>query len=142
MVFLFKVDKKTQNIYTILGLRFRFVIGGLSVNQTLKKFLKYALNILLILGITALTLHLLFKDNEPKKIFAQIKDADGRWLGIAALLMIVFVCGESVQFRMLFKGMKQKVHSALQYRLLFQSDHSRSIGRTAPPDHLYDKAGS
>lgn len=79
------------------------------MNQTLKKFLKYALNILLILGITVLTLHLLFKDNEPKQIFNQIKEADCRWLGIAGLLMVVFLCGESVQFRMLFKGMKQKV---------------------------------
>ena len=57
------------------------------MNQTLKKFLKYALNILLILGITVLTLHLLFKDNEPKQIFNQIKEADCRWLGIAGLLM-------------------------------------------------------
>ena len=79
------------------------------MNQTLKKFLKYTFNILLILGITVLTLHLLFKDNEPKKIFAQIKDADCRWLGVAGLLMVMFLCGESVQLRMLFKGMKQKV---------------------------------
>lgn len=79
------------------------------MNPTLKKFLKYALNIILILGITALTLHLLFKDNEPAKIFEQIKEADCRWLGLAGLLMVIFVCGESVQFRMLFKGMKQKV---------------------------------
>lgn len=79
------------------------------MNQSLKKFLKYALNIAIILGITALTLHLLFKDNEPKKIFSQIEEADCRWLALAGLLMVVFLCGESVQFRMLFKGMKQKV---------------------------------
>ena len=79
------------------------------MNPTLKKFLKYTLNIVVILGITALTLHLLFKDNEPAKIFEQIKEADCRWLGLAGLLMVMFVCGESVQFRMLFKGMKQKV---------------------------------
>ena len=79
------------------------------MNQSLKKFLKYALNIIVILGITALTLYLIFKDNEPSKIFQQIRESDTRWLGIAGILMVVFVCGESVQFRMLFKGMKQKV---------------------------------
>lgn len=74
-----------------------------------KKVLKYTLNITLIVGITLLTLYMIFKDNEPGKIFKQIGNADGRWLGIAALLMVIFVCGESVQFRLLFKGMKQKV---------------------------------
>ena len=79
------------------------------MNQSVKKFLKYALNIIVILGITALTLYLIFKDNEPGKIFKQIRESDTRWLGIAGILMIIFVCGESVQFRLLFKGMKQKV---------------------------------
>ena len=83
--------------------------GRLLLNPKLKKFLKYTLNIVVIFGITALTLHLLFKDNEPKKILSEIEEADCRWLGLAGLLMVVFVCGESVQFRMLFKGMKQKV---------------------------------
>ena len=79
------------------------------VTSKKKKVLKYALNIMLILGITLLTLYLIFKDNEPGKIFKQIGEADGRWLGLAAILMVIFVCGESVQFRMLFKGMKQKI---------------------------------
>ncbi|MBP5533256.1 MAG: flippase-like domain-containing protein [Lachnospiraceae bacterium] len=74
-----------------------------------KKVLKYALNIILILGITTLTLYLIFKDNEPSAILKQIGEADGRWLGLAVILMVIFVCSESVQLRMLFKGMKQKI---------------------------------
>jgi len=79
------------------------------VNATLKKFLKYSLNVLLIVGITWLALHALFKDNEPGRILSMIRHADRRWLLIAVGLMVIFVCAESVQFRMLFKGMKEKV---------------------------------
>ena len=79
------------------------------MNCTLKKIIKYILNVLLIIGITYLALYTLFKDNEPGKILKEIRDCDVKWLIVAAVLMVVFVCAESVQFRMLFKGMKQKV---------------------------------
>ena len=79
------------------------------MNSSLKKFLKYSLNILLIIGISFLALHILFKDNDPKTIIKKILEVDVRWIALAALLMIIFICAESIQFRMLFKGMKQKV---------------------------------
>ena len=79
------------------------------VNSSLKKFLKYTLNVLLIIGITYFALHTLFKDNEPGVILKKISEADIKWILAAVFLMMLFVCGESIQFRMLFKGMKQKV---------------------------------
>ncbi|MBR4343148.1 MAG: flippase-like domain-containing protein [Lachnospiraceae bacterium] len=79
------------------------------MSSSLKKFLKYTLNVLLIIGITYFALHTLFKDNEPGVILKKIGEADIKWIMVAVLLMVFFVCGESIQFRMLFKGMKQKV---------------------------------
>ena len=79
------------------------------MSSSLKKVIKYSVNIILIIGITILALHILFKDNDPKSIIKKILEVDVRWIALAALLMVVFVCAESIQFRMLFKGMKQKV---------------------------------
>lgn len=79
------------------------------MNVTLKKIIKYTINVLLIIGITVIALNILFKDNEPGAILREITEADYRWLLVAVVLMVGFVCAESIQMRMLLKGMKQKV---------------------------------
>lgn len=79
------------------------------MNSSVKKFLKYALNIIFIIGITALALYLIFKGKDPREILRMVWEADLKWIGIAVFFMILLVCGEAAQFHMLLKGMKQKV---------------------------------
>lgn len=74
-----------------------------------KKLLKYGINILIIAILSFIAAKIIFKNNEPREIWNQVKQAKIGWLILAAVLMLLFVCGESVILHRLFKGLKQSI---------------------------------
>ena len=74
----------------------------------IKKILKYALNIALILIITFLTLHLIFKEQELPAIIRDLKSADKRWIAGGAAAAVAFVAGESVIIHYMLRVLEQK----------------------------------
>ena len=74
----------------------------------IKKILKYALNIALILVITLLTLHLIFKEQELPEIIRDLKSADKRWIAGGAAAVVAFVAGESVIIHYMLRVLEQK----------------------------------
>lgn len=74
----------------------------------IKKILKYALNIALILIITFLTLHLIFKEQELPEIIRDLKSADKRWIAGGAAAAVAFVAGESVIIHYMLRVLEQK----------------------------------
>lgn len=74
----------------------------------IKKILKYALNIALILVITLLTLHLIFKEQELPEIIRDLKSADKRWIAGGAAAAVAFVAGESVIIHYMLRVLEQK----------------------------------
>ena len=74
----------------------------------IKKILKYALNIALILVITLLTLHLIFKEQELPEIIRDLKSADMRWIAGGAAAAVAFVAGESVIIHYMLRVLEQK----------------------------------
>lgn len=74
----------------------------------IKKILKYALNIALILVITLLTLHLIFKEQELPEIIRDLKSADMRWIAGGVAAAVAFVAGESVIIHYMLRVLEQK----------------------------------
>ncbi|MBR1433182.1 MAG: flippase-like domain-containing protein [Ruminococcus sp.] len=70
--------------------------------------MKYALNIALILVITLLTLHLIFKEQELPEIIRDLKSADMRWIAGGAAAAVAFVAGESVIIHYMLRVLEQK----------------------------------
>lgn len=81
----------------------------LKLSEGKKKFLKYSLNILLILLITALALTFIFKGNDPKQVWEKVKAAKTGFVFAGMGMMVIFVCGESVIMRYLFGQLKAKM---------------------------------
>ena len=77
--------------------------------KTDKKKLNLALQLVIVVGIAAITLWLMFRGKDAGEIIKCLKNADKRWLLLGAALMVGFVFGESIQLKMMFDGMKQKV---------------------------------
>lgn len=74
----------------------------------IKKILKYALNIGLILVITLFTLNLIFKEQELHEIISDLKLADPRWIALGAAAAIFFVAGESSIIHYMLRVLDQK----------------------------------
>ena len=74
----------------------------------IKKILKYALNIGLILVITLFTLNLIFKEQELPEIISDLKLADPRWIALGAAAAIFFVAGESSIIHYMLRVLEQK----------------------------------
>ena len=74
----------------------------------IKKILKYALNIGLILVITLFTLNLIFKEQELPEIISDLKLADPRWIALGASAAIFFVAGESSIIHYMLRVLEQK----------------------------------
>jgi len=66
------------------------------------------LNIALILVITLLTLHLIFKEQELPEIIRDLKSADKRWIAGGAAAAVAFVAGESVIIHYMLRVLEQK----------------------------------
>lgn len=74
----------------------------------IKKILKYALNIGLILVMSLLTWHLLFKDQAIPEIVHDLKSASPFWITIGAVASLLFVAGESVIIHYMLRVLDQK----------------------------------
>ena len=74
----------------------------------IKKILKYALNIGLILVITLFTLNLIFKEQELPEIISDLKSADTRWIALGAAAAMLFVAGESSIIHYMLRVLEQK----------------------------------
>ena len=74
----------------------------------IKKILKYALDIGLILVITLFTLNLIFKEQELPEIISDLKLADPRWIALGAAAAIFFVAGESSIIHYMLRVLDQK----------------------------------
>lgn len=74
----------------------------------IKKILKYALNIGLILAITLFTLHVIFKEQELTEIIRDLKMADPFWIAVGAVVALLFVAGESVIIHYMLRVLDQK----------------------------------
>lgn len=74
----------------------------------IKKILKYALNIGLILVITLLTLNLIFKDQELSEIISDLRSADPLWITLGAAAAVLFVSGESSIIHYMLRVLDQK----------------------------------
>lgn len=74
----------------------------------IKKILKYALNIGLILVITLFTLNLIFKEQELPEIISDLKLAEPRWIALGAVAAIFFVAGESSIIHYMLRVLEQK----------------------------------
>ncbi|WP_242978536.1 MULTISPECIES: lysylphosphatidylglycerol synthase transmembrane domain-containing protein [Ruminococcus] len=66
------------------------------------------MNIALILVITLLTLHLIFKEQELPEIIRDLKSADMRWIAGGAAAAVAFVAGESVIIHYMLRVLEQK----------------------------------
>ncbi|WP_303765864.1 lysylphosphatidylglycerol synthase transmembrane domain-containing protein [Ruminococcus flavefaciens] len=66
------------------------------------------MNIALILVITLLTLHLIFKEQELPEIIRDLKSADKRWIAGGAAAAVAFVAGESVIIHYMLRVLEQK----------------------------------
>ncbi len=75
----------------------------------MKKKIGYAIDILLILVISAATLWLLFKDNGIETFISDVKSAEIGWLIIGFILVLVFVCSESVIIKYMLKMFDVKI---------------------------------
>jgi hypothetical protein len=74
----------------------------------IKKILKYALNIGLILIISLFTVHLIFKEQELPEIIRDLKMASPKWIALGAVAAIFFVSGESVIIHYMLRVLDQK----------------------------------
>ena len=74
----------------------------------IKKILKYALNIGLILVISLFTVHLIFKEQEFTEIVRDLKMASPTWIALGAAAAVFFVSGESVIIHYMLRVLDQK----------------------------------
>ncbi|RZT02587.1 lysylphosphatidylglycerol synthase transmembrane domain-containing protein [Cuneatibacter caecimuris] len=79
---------------------------------------KAALNILFLAGVFGLTFYLLLKDQELSGIWASLQQAQPGWLIAGLLLVIVFVCSESVIIHYMMgklEGIRPKLGQCVKY---------------------------
>lgn len=75
----------------------------------MKKKLTYFLNVLVIVIITAITAKLLFGGSDFKTVLHNFKRAGEGWLFLGLLLVLLFVCSESVIIKYMLKMFKTSV---------------------------------
>lgn len=77
--------------------------------QFMKKHAKVIINTAFLLLLLFATVYFLFRDRELSDIFAAIHSADKFYLIIGLILVLVFVCSESVIIRYLMRLLNNKV---------------------------------
>ena len=75
----------------------------------IKKVLKYVLNIGIILVISLLTIHLLFKEQDLPEIVQDLKIASPFWITMGAVSSLLFAAGESVIIHYMLRVLDQKI---------------------------------
>lgn len=67
------------------------------------------LQLLIVIGVAVVTMFIMFRGEEAHQIIRHLKKAKKGWILLAAASMIFFVFVESVQLKIMFTGMKQKI---------------------------------
>lgn len=67
------------------------------------------LQLLIVIGVAVITMVIMFHGDEAHRIIRHLKHAKKGWIILAAASMIFFVFVESVQLKVMFTGMKQKI---------------------------------
>ena len=79
------------------------------MKKSTRKKASYVLHVSVILIITAIILYFMFRGKDAKRIIYCLKNAKKGWIVLAASMMLVFTFVESVQLKVMFDGMKQKI---------------------------------
>ncbi|MBR7000121.1 MAG: flippase-like domain-containing protein [Lachnospiraceae bacterium] len=79
------------------------------MKKSTRKKAGYIFHVSVILVITALILYFMFRGDDAKRIICHLKKARKPWIVLGAALMLVFIFIESVQLKVMFDGMKQKI---------------------------------
>lgn len=74
-----------------------------------RKKLNFFFQISFIVVMTAVILYLMFRGRDAKRIIHCLRNAKKQWVLLGASLMILFIFIESVQLKVMFDGMKQKI---------------------------------
>lgn len=83
--------------------------GSISVLKFIKEKMSLILQLLVIITIAGITVFLMFRGKEARKIIHCLKEAKKCWIGVAIVLMVFFLFVEAVQLKMIFKGMAEKL---------------------------------
>ena len=75
----------------------------------MKKKISYALNVIVIVFIAFLTVKLLFGDNGLETFVHDFRKAEKSWLLVGIILVLLFVCSESVLIKYMLKMFDTKV---------------------------------
>lgn len=78
--------------------------------EFLKKNRKSVFQIAFLLALIGLTCYMLFKDQELDEIWRTIQMADKRYILFGIILVIIFVCCESVIIYYMMRSLKKEVH--------------------------------
>ena len=111
--------------------------------EFIRKNKKSILEILFLVLLVVFTFYALLKDQELGEINQVLKTASPGWLIAALVLVIVFVCSESViiHYMMISLGKEDEASSVypLQlHRLFLQLHHPFRLRRSAGADLLYE----
>lgn len=111
--------------------------------EFIRKNKKSILEILFLVLLVVFTFYALLKDQELDEINQVLKTASPGWLIAALVLVIVFVCSESViiHYMMISLGKKTKLHQCIRYSFIgfFYSCITPSgLRRSAGADLLYE----
>ena len=82
---------------------------GAVLKKSTRKKAGYIFHVSVILVITALILYFMFRGDDAKRIICHLKNAKKPWIVLGAALMLVFIFIESIQLKVMFDGMKQKI---------------------------------
>lgn len=64
----------------------------------------------IVLGVAVITMVIMFRGDEAERIIHCLKRAKKGWILLAAVAVVFFVFMESVQLKIMFTGMKQKIN--------------------------------
>ena len=79
------------------------------MNVILKKYRKHIINAIFLIVLFGITVYVIFKDQEIDTIFRYIKLANPIYLILGFIMMLVFVCSESVIINYLMNTLSYKV---------------------------------
>ena len=113
------------------------------MNVMLKKYNKYIINTVFLLVLFCVTFYFIFKDQEIDTIFEYIKLANPIYLIIGFIMMLIFVCSESVIIYYLMNTLSHQVNffSCIKYSFIgfFVSAITPSASGGQPAQMYYMK---
>ncbi len=113
------------------------------MNVILKKYRKHIINAIFLIVLFGITVYVIFKDQEIDTIFRYIKLANPIYLILGFIMMLVFVCSESVIINYLMNTLSYKVGilSCIKYSFIgfFVSAITPSASGGQPAQMYYMK---